>query len=482
MQAPGFRMNEREANPNPYVGFIRALKGKKDAADAESVLKAVAAQMKKIMEQRFMFVHTLEEAAFNRVFAGRNWNHGQSIELVLRGPSGRFLPLPYITSVMCHEMNHGPKFQKLMASIKKDVREMQARGYFGDGFWSDGRRLKDSVKMGAEGLKPSDFPEYVCGVSASDAQKARGPRRGPSASQTPGLVKGEASHLSGRQTEYNPKGARRVNVDMGENGTRLDGKREITKEDRAARKTFIDEEVDKLVKAGLPITRAKTVAIEMYDKLHPWYKEGSTFGKKAKSKTAVEMRAEAAERRLAALQPKLEPPEEDIAENGTLEIWDLTSEEDVPDPHTDPQARKREMEESMTKEELHDLKGGWEDYVITSPKKRAASPSAIGSSSSKKTKQATLFGAQIIKEEQLRGLGLASSSSGKSSRTSRQAGATMTVDDSPARRSDESSMRPESPSTRPGWTCKLCTFINVSNNGRCEMCRARPDGTIPSDV
>jgi hypothetical protein len=27
----------------------------------------------------------------------------QSIELVLRGPSGRFLPLPYIISVMCHE-------------------------------------------------------------------------------------------------------------------------------------------------------------------------------------------------------------------------------------------------------------------------------------------------------------------------------------------------------------------------------------------
>ena len=60
---------------------------------------------------------------------------------------------------------------------------MQARGYFGDGFWSDGRRLKDSAKMGAEGLRglsesftitrlmaskgPSDFPEYVCGVSAS---------------------------------------------------------------------------------------------------------------------------------------------------------------------------------------------------------------------------------------------------------------------------------------------------------------------------
>ena len=75
--------------------------------------------------------------------------------------------MTYITSVMCHEMahievrlmtrcvttadaqhmNHGPGFQKvrssikhgarcstqLMADIKADVRQMQARGYFGDG-------------------------------------------------------------------------------------------------------------------------------------------------------------------------------------------------------------------------------------------------------------------------------------------------------------------------------------------------------------
>lgn len=80
-------------------------------------------------------------------------------------------------------MNHGPKFQKLMRDIKADVANMQARGYYGDGFWSDGKRLKDSVKMGAEGVsalssrlpievfqlmsgEPSDLPEYICGVTA----------------------------------------------------------------------------------------------------------------------------------------------------------------------------------------------------------------------------------------------------------------------------------------------------------------------------
>lgn len=90
--------------------------------------------------------------------------------------------------------------EQLMAAIKQDVKNMQARGNYGDGkstppasehiaertagFWSDGQRLRDSAKMGAEGLSesngyvlhlaqadlrlagPSDFPEYVCGVTA----------------------------------------------------------------------------------------------------------------------------------------------------------------------------------------------------------------------------------------------------------------------------------------------------------------------------
>lgn len=54
-----------------------------------------------------------------------------------------------------------------MREIKADVAKLQARGYYGDGFWSDGKRLADSVRMGGEGLRPSDFPEYVCGVSSS---------------------------------------------------------------------------------------------------------------------------------------------------------------------------------------------------------------------------------------------------------------------------------------------------------------------------
>jgi len=80
-------------------------------------------------------------------------------------------------------------------------------------------------QMRADLTGASDFPEYVCGVTASDAAKATRPRRAPGRSRGPGLVKGEASHLSGRQTEYNLKAGRRNNTDMGEGGSRLDGHR-----------------------------------------------------------------------------------------------------------------------------------------------------------------------------------------------------------------------------------------------------------------
>jgi hypothetical protein len=64
-----------------------------------------------------------------------------------------------------------------MREIKADVARMQAAGNSGDGasplgklpgvslisegFWSDGKRLKDSVKMGAEGL--SEYRIYPWG-------------------------------------------------------------------------------------------------------------------------------------------------------------------------------------------------------------------------------------------------------------------------------------------------------------------------------
>ncbi|WVQ97375.1 hypothetical protein IAU59_004487 [Kwoniella sp. CBS 9459] len=543
MQAPQLRLNERQANPNPYVIFIRSLRSKKNHTDAEDILKAVAAQMKTIMRDRFMQVHTLEEADFNRVFAGRNWNHGQSIELVLRGPSGRFLPMPYIISVMCHEMahieqmNHGPKFQKLMADIKADVSRLQSRGYYGDGFWSDGKRLADNARMGGEGLRASDFPEYVCGVSAADARKAKRPTRGPGVSRAPGLVKGEASHRSGRQTEYRRKAGQRNAANMGEGGSRLDGGRQITKEDREARKAFVDNQIPLLTGQGMSMTKARKTAGERWEEVNPWWKDGSTRGKVAKSKTAAEMRAAAAEARLRALSssiptlgasssPDRKPTraisdyddEGDESEDDVKPIFD--EEEEVEDPHIGFEERKKEMEEEMDDEEREGLRGGWEDYVLPGPasrsgtgmpaggsdarapvtvekevssRKRESSPSGNADSSKiRKSNGGAVsvgFGADIIRQERLRALGLAGTT-GSRSRTLGSGSfqpilkpvkkEEMIQTRLDSGRSTISASKAESKAAE--WTCKVCTFINVADHGRCEMCSARPDGTLPSDV
>lgn len=60
---PHVRLNEREANPNPYVNFITPLPGRDDAdeEDARQLLRALAAQVKPIMKAHGLAVNTLNE-------------------------------------------------------------------------------------------------------------------------------------------------------------------------------------------------------------------------------------------------------------------------------------------------------------------------------------------------------------------------------------------------------------------------------------
>ncbi|RSH84144.1 uncharacterized protein EHS24_005647 [Apiotrichum porosum] len=317
MQRPGNKINTRDADPNHFITFIRVLDKFRDKDVAESILKAVAAQTKPIFQHRYMQCITLEEAKHNNVWVGLNTNHGQRIQLVLRRPNGSFYPLPFIMSVMCHEMahithmNHRKDFQELNAAIKKDVAQLQSKGYYGDGFWSNGKRLGDSVPMGSDGLDRTSLPEHVCGVSAyDDARSGRRVHASSASSRAPGLVKGEASHRSGRQTDYRRKAGRRVNTDMGESSGRLDGRRDITKEDREKRAKWVAQEKKHLMRTGMSDKKAQARAAEMFDDDNPWYKEGSTFGKRAKSKTASDQRAAAFERLLGLNKVKDEVKDE----------------------------------------------------------------------------------------------------------------------------------------------------------------------------
>ena len=45
-----------------------------------------------------------------------------------------------------------------------EVRALQARDYFGDGYWSSGSRLMDSARVGGQGIEDFDLPEYVVSV------------------------------------------------------------------------------------------------------------------------------------------------------------------------------------------------------------------------------------------------------------------------------------------------------------------------------
>ncbi|KAG1805055.1 WLM domain-containing protein [Suillus plorans] len=175
------RINEREANPNPHVNFISVLP-MVDATledDARQLMRALSAQVKPLMKAHGFTVNSLEEYEYNRVFAGRNWNNGETIELVLKSASGSFVPVHWLLSTLCHElahikhMNHGPAFQALWRQLRNDVRALQNRGYYGDGYWSSGTRLADSAKIAGQGIETEDLPEYMCKQCGGAHSRAR---------------------------------------------------------------------------------------------------------------------------------------------------------------------------------------------------------------------------------------------------------------------------------------------------------------------
>ncbi|KAG8903520.1 hypothetical protein FRB99_003176 [Tulasnella sp. 403] len=187
------RLNEKEVNPNPYINWITSLPTSEgsypSSDDARELLRALAAQVKPLMKVHGFQVNSFEEYEHNRVFAGRNWNAGETIELVLRRPDGSFYNSNFLLDTLCHElahikhMHHAPAFQKLWRQLRSEAEDLQLKGYFGDGFWSSGQRLQDSSQQGGVGVEGTGeiVPEYVCGGAHTQKKKgylrARRPRR-----------------------------------------------------------------------------------------------------------------------------------------------------------------------------------------------------------------------------------------------------------------------------------------------------------------
>ncbi|KAF4122420.1 WLM domain [Geosmithia morbida] len=162
------RLNARKTQPNPHINFIKPLAGP-DSQTSQDFLERIAAQCLPVMRSHHLYVMSLEEFPTNREFVGRNFNAGEVIQLVLKAPGGRWLPLQYVQMVMMHElahckqMNHSRAFWAVRNGYAEDMRGLWARGYTGDGIWgrgaalSTGRWERDTVVDG------DALPEHLCG-------------------------------------------------------------------------------------------------------------------------------------------------------------------------------------------------------------------------------------------------------------------------------------------------------------------------------
>jgi hypothetical protein len=138
----------------------------------------------------------LNEYEYNTEFAGRNWNAGEIVEIVLRKKDGSLsvldsLRTPIELVLMClmqslvqlvdlcyvsrstsfslspsshpsllppqlahiHHMNHAHEFKALDLKLRQEVTFLRLNKYFGDGFWSAGHSLvHESMEDGHRGF------------------------------------------------------------------------------------------------------------------------------------------------------------------------------------------------------------------------------------------------------------------------------------------------------------------------------------------
>lgn len=135
---------------DPLIFSYRHLADFPRAKDALETLKKIASVVKPLMRARGWKVPELAEFYPNEHnLLGLNVNRGQKILLRLRHPGDRnqFLPREQVTDTMLHELAHivhGPhdsKFHALWNQLRDEHESLLLKGYTGEGFLSDGRRL-----------------------------------------------------------------------------------------------------------------------------------------------------------------------------------------------------------------------------------------------------------------------------------------------------------------------------------------------------
>ncbi|KAF5721284.1 WSS1-like protein [Fusarium globosum] len=123
------------------------------ANDALQTLKKVASLVKPIMRARNWKVRELAEFyPEQHNLLGLNINRGAKICLRLRhaGDKNQFMPIESVVDTMLHELSHivhGPhdaKFHALWDQLRDEHEGLVLKGYTGEGFLSEGRRLGGS--------------------------------------------------------------------------------------------------------------------------------------------------------------------------------------------------------------------------------------------------------------------------------------------------------------------------------------------------
>ncbi|KDN43975.1 WLM-domain-containing protein [Tilletiaria anomala UBC 951] len=226
------RLNDPDTSRNPHINFVHAFPDLPDSAEAQQRLLQVAALFRPVMKDLHLTVNSLVEYEYNREFAGRNWNAGESIELVLRKPNGGWFSLRTVAFVMSHElahirhMNHLRPHTELAREIQAKVEALILKGYFGDGFWSSGYRLSDGELHTDETAVSQELSRAattsLCGGARQGVWKGRSnskkrsssirntaaaedepPKAGPSGNSRPGRGFKGPSLRTGPQTPKN---------------------------------------------------------------------------------------------------------------------------------------------------------------------------------------------------------------------------------------------------------------------------------------
>lgn len=162
------RLNARVAQPNPLINFIKPLPGP-DSAIAQDFLERIAAICSPIMKTHHVAVMALDEYENNAEFIGRNFNHGEVIQLVLKNRSGQWLPFRFVQMVMMHElahckqMNHSKAFWQVRNGYADELRGLWERGYSGEGMWSRGITLHSGNYANDGLVADGTVPEHLCG-------------------------------------------------------------------------------------------------------------------------------------------------------------------------------------------------------------------------------------------------------------------------------------------------------------------------------